>query len=750
MASQLTVDNLASLDSEHRWVDLLDSAKRFVTQNPGPAAAHGWYYQGVAYHELRQLQQAAEAFDEAIRLDSNNSLFYNAKGLLLRDQRQYEKAIAQFELAAENPPEILNPVINKAQTLTLLQRNEEALAIYNVVLKTYPDYIPALIFKAECLKELNNPNEALATYDQAIALDPKAADLVFNKGNIYANQDRLDQALACYNNAVQLDPEFADAYYHIGLVNQRLGRREEALTNFSRAISQNSASPMARVSAAELFTQSGDHKQALTIMEEAIVQHPNSPFSHYNAAIIKLGQGDVPGSSRDFVNAIAQLDEPDTARKQLLRQVADNEHELVRVSGALSQRTAGSQRIAINYPALVEGLLLKKENHGEVSNNLRLLKTRIWDLESNAEIRKKSDAELIALQQANPALFDYTTALMRMEQQFLTNTAFETNRVHEAPTTINFLRNARELPSLEYYAWGDQGTELILTTSGSRLSKSEFMERTAAALVAQRPGYDPTETHFLVSQAILSKVHSSDQKNREIINYQANEPQQRFVQSILDKYPKLRTEVTTPATALALKDFVLLNAYLASHAHVAEFAKRRYEQNFAIVFNANLHESPDDSNFTGDASLFGSFKRPPVSRDMTIAIRFQNPNNATSESQFYVWVHLSYQGRLQHIPAQGSDQFVEVYTSSAKPLQAVVEFEFRMPGDRIRVDKMGPTFFCVTVLKKKGTGAVTKKAELWVPFPSVALKPLKIGNFKQKKRFSSKIIDVYISGFNSM
>jgi len=746
MTTQLTVQNLAFLESEQRWIDLLDSAKRFVAQNP-PDRAHGWYYQGVAYHELRQYPQATEAFDQAIMIDNSNALFYNAKGLLLKDQRQYERAIQQFEMAADRKPEILNPIINKAQTLSLLNKNEEALAIYNVVLSRYPDYIPALIFKAECLKELGNPSEALATYDQAIGVEPSAADLVFNKGNIFANQGRLDQALECYNKATQLDPEFPDAYYHVGLVHQRLGRRDEALANFQRAMQQNSATPMARIAAAELYIQNGDPKQALSIMEEAVSQYPNSPFSHYNTAIMKLSQGNVEGSSRDFVNTVNQLDEPEVARKQLLRIVADNEHELVRVSNALGQKAAGNQRILINYPSLVEGLFVKKENQGEIGSNLRTLKTRIQDLEGNAELRKKLDAELITLQQSNPALFDYTTAFMRMEHNFLHNSNFDLSKSHVAPTGVNFLRNARDYPALDYYSWGDQAAELIINGTNSPLSKGEFAERTAASLIANKAGYDPEETHFQVSQAILAKVHSSDQKNREIINYETNEGQKRFVQSLLDRYPKLKTEVTTPSTAIALKDFVILNNYLASNAHVTDFSRRSYEQNFALAITNNLYEQPTEANMQGDLNTFGSFKRPQPNREMTVTVRLQNTLNATSGSEFYVSVNISYIGKLNRSLPPNNAEFPEVYRSSAKPLRGVVEYEFDVPEAKVKTDRIDSTFFRVLVLKRKKDGAVTKKGELWVAVKSITNSPVKIGEIKQKKRFSSKQIEVLISGF---
>lgn len=743
MTSLLTLDNLRNLEAQQRWTDLLDSAKRFVLQRP-PEVAWGYYYQGIAYHELRQYNYAADAFDQAVKIDANNSSFFNARGLLFRDQKMYERAIEQFELAAERPPELLNPIINKAQTLTLMNRHEDALAIYNVVLSRYPDYIPAMIFKAECLKELGRPAEALAIYDQAITMDPTAADLVFNKGNIYANQNNLDRALECYNKSIQLDPEFPDAYYHLGLVNQRLGRRQEALNNYQRAMQQNSAAPLAYVAAAELYSQSGDYRQALSLMDDAIQKYPNSPFGYYNAGILKLSQGNYKASAPDFENAIKTLDEPDTAKKQLLRIAAENTTELDRVNNYFGSGGAGSQRVAVNYASLAEGMIVKKENQTEIGNNLREIKNRIYDLQANAENRRRLDEELVALQQNNPGLFEYVTTLLRMERNYLYNTNFNLPRASYAPTSINFLRNARERPALDYYSSGDQAADLIIKGSKSKLSSNELLDRTAYALKANANGFDPEETHFQITKSVLNRIHSSDEKNREIVMYDTNDNAKRWTSNILDQFPKLRPEVNSAASAVALKDFILMNNHLASNAQVADSARNTYTYNFNQAYGSNSYEGSGDS----EIPVYGSFRQaaPAPKRNMIVNVRFRNPQNATSGSQFYISVNISYVGKIFRAIPKDSADYPEVFRSVAKPLSNFIDYEFELDEKYIRKDRLDTTFLRVLVLKQKPDGKAAKKAEDWVALKDLKTAPIKVTEFKQSKGFSSKNIEVVITG----
>lgn len=748
MTSVLTVQNLATLESEQRWLDLLDAAKKFVTQST-PDQSFGYYYQGIAYHELKQFNYAMDCFDEAIKMNDSNSLFYNARGLLEKDLRHYDKAIQQFELAAERKPEILNPILNKAQTLSLLNKNDEAVAIYNLLLTRYPDYVPAMIFKGESLKELGRHAEAVAVYEQAIALEPNAADLVFNKGNIYANQGNLQAALECYNKAIQLDPEFPDAYYHVGLINHRLGRRTDAINNLQRAIRQNSATPMPRIALAELYSQSGDTRQAQQIMDEAISDYPDSPFSHYNSGIFRLSQGDVQGSSRDFVNAINHLDEPDLAKKQLLRISADNEAELNRISGALQTRSSGPQKVSINYSSVTDGLIVKKENQADIANNFREIKKRIWDLEPSAEGRTNLDAQLVALQQSNPTLFEYVIKLLRMERNYLYSTNLNLPKASYAPTSINFLRNSQELPALDYYTRDDLGMELVMKGAGSPLTQDEFKERTRQALGATRKGYDPEDTHFRVSQAILDKVHSSDQKNREIYNYDTNERSKKLIENVLTLYPKLGPDVTSAASAVALKDFILMNNFLASTAVISDQARLPYEKNFESAYGSGQYENMAGSTlFGGTIDNFASFQKTKRAKNLSVVVRLKNDQNAESKSEFFICVNISYMGKVyKPIPPNSAD-FPEVFRSTTKPLRTFVDFEFDLPEAMIKSDRMDTTFLRVLVLKKKSNkvGERLKKADEWVALQQINKYPIRIGSFKQKKMLSSKTIEVMVSG----
>lgn len=746
MTSQITVHNLAVLEQEQRWLDLLDAAKRF-TNYGNDQQAFGHYYQGIAYHELKQQSNAMMSFDKAISLDSSNALFYNAKGLLLRDQRNYEKAIEQFELAADRKPEILNPIVNKAQALSLLNRNEEAIVIYNKMLQQYPGYIPAMIFKAESLKELNRYEEALKVYDDAIAQEPNAADLVFNKGNIYANQNKMEAALDCYNKAVKLDPQFPDAYYHIGLVNQRLGRYQDALTNFERAIERESPTPMARIALADLHHQFGDETKAMQIMNDAVERYPNSPFAHYNRGVFKLGQGQIDESSRDFVNAIQNLDEPEVAKGQIFRYSADNERELNRVNQSLSQRAAGSQSITVNFPSLVDGLLVKKENQADIGNNIKVIKERIYSLESSAEGRRKLDAELVALQQSNPQLYEYVLTLLRLERNYLYNTNFGIPKASYALTSVNFLRGGRELPALDSYSAGDRAVELITKSTGSNMSTAEFLERARASLIANRNGFDPEETHFQIAEHILNKVHTSDSKAIQIKAYSQDPRQGQFINSILDRYPTLKSDVSSPAVAVALRDFVLMNSNLVNNSSVSDYSRRLYEKNFETVYNSGAYENLSENNLQGGAiDNFQSFSKINVSRNIFVTIKLQNSHGAVSGSKFYIATLLSYKGVVKTTIPLKSVEFPDVYVSPAQTLTNELEFEFEIPDALIRRDAFPNTYMRILVLKQKPDREQKKKFEEWIALSALTNQPRKIGSFKQRKNFSSKLIDVLITG----
>jgi type IV pilus assembly protein PilF len=61
------------------------------------------YVLGIIYQRLGKTDEARQRFAEAVRIEPKNPDFLNAHGSMLCLERKYSEAIAQFELALQDP-----------------------------------------------------------------------------------------------------------------------------------------------------------------------------------------------------------------------------------------------------------------------------------------------------------------------------------------------------------------------------------------------------------------------------------------------------------------------------------------------------------------------------------------------------------------------------------------------------------------------------------------------------------------------
>jgi tetratricopeptide (TPR) repeat protein len=126
---------------------------------------------------------------------------FNNRGVAYGDQRDYARAIADYDQAIR-----LNPQ-------DALAYSNRGFAYYN-----QQDYA-----------------RAIADHHQAIRLNPGDALAYNNRGFAYFSQRNYARAIADYDRAIRLNPELADAYVNRGRAYERLGDHARAAADRAAA-----------------------------------------------------------------------------------------------------------------------------------------------------------------------------------------------------------------------------------------------------------------------------------------------------------------------------------------------------------------------------------------------------------------------------------------------------------------------------------------------------------------------------------
>jgi tetratricopeptide (TPR) repeat protein len=199
--------------------------------------------------ELRGLgryDEAIQAYDKVIEINSNNADAWNNKGLSLIMLSRYGEAIQALDKAIEIKPNNAAAWSNKGCALDGLGRYDEAMQASDIAIENDPKLTNALIVKGTVLHHLGRDDEALEAYDIAIAIDPKSADAWGNKGNVLGRLGRYDEAIKALDKATEIKPNNSNAWgnYAIAWGNKgvsliMLGRYDEAIKALDKALEIN-------------------------------------------------------------------------------------------------------------------------------------------------------------------------------------------------------------------------------------------------------------------------------------------------------------------------------------------------------------------------------------------------------------------------------------------------------------------------------------------------------------------------------
>ena len=143
------------------------------------------------------LKRADELASRALALDANFSAAHYAKGLVLKAERRFDEAIAEYERALALDPNSANAVAALGDT-------------YNA---------------------LRQPEKAIEFIDKAIRLSPRDPGLFFwysTKSNAYLLLQQYDHAIEWARRSIAINPNFAGPYAVLATALASTGHSSEA------------------------------------------------------------------------------------------------------------------------------------------------------------------------------------------------------------------------------------------------------------------------------------------------------------------------------------------------------------------------------------------------------------------------------------------------------------------------------------------------------------------------------------------
>ena len=192
------------------------------------------YNLGAAYQAEGRLEEAASAYEQALKLRPGHVPAWTNLGAVRYAQGRLDDAAACYQRAIACGPSNAEANLNLGNVLRAQGRFGEAEAAYRRALGLNPRLVEAHSNLGLLLFERGNLAGAAAAFEAALAARPDLADVWASLGAVRYEQGRGAEARSAYARALAIDPDLAKA---------RLGRAIAAIPVFAETAEESTTAP---------------------------------------------------------------------------------------------------------------------------------------------------------------------------------------------------------------------------------------------------------------------------------------------------------------------------------------------------------------------------------------------------------------------------------------------------------------------------------------------------------------------------
>ncbi len=231
-----------------------------------------WDYNRKAnlHYDRKEFKKAVYYYTEAIKIQPENAVFYNNRGISYAELGENEKAIADYTKAIELDAEYELPYNNRGIRYAELGEYDKAIENYNRAIELDAEYAAAYNNRGNTYSDMEEYDKAIEDYNRAIELNPKFADAYYNRGNTYSDIEEYDKAIEDYNRVIELDAEYAAVYNNRGNRYAFMKEYDKAIEDYNKAIEINSEYVIAYSNRGESYAAVKEYDKAIADFTKAI------------------------------------------------------------------------------------------------------------------------------------------------------------------------------------------------------------------------------------------------------------------------------------------------------------------------------------------------------------------------------------------------------------------------------------------------------------------------------------------------
>ena len=192
-----------------------------------PTLADEWFNLGIACTILEREDEAVKAYEEALRLNSNDAEARFNLGVMLSILDREDEAEAAFREALKAKLPVTQHFKLGLAYYTLKRYGEAANELEQAIRANEPHPVTNYIKLGLSYNGLGRYDDAARTFGEAIRLNPEIAlnyyNAAFYLGVSLQLGRKLREAAEAYREAIRIRPDFAYARFNLGVVCLSIG-----------------------------------------------------------------------------------------------------------------------------------------------------------------------------------------------------------------------------------------------------------------------------------------------------------------------------------------------------------------------------------------------------------------------------------------------------------------------------------------------------------------------------------------------
>nr|WP_255636094.1 tetratricopeptide repeat-containing glycosyltransferase family protein [Azospirillum sp. 412522] len=247
----------------------------------------------AALHAAGRMEEAAERYADALRLDPRDVFSINGLGLCLKALHQVDDAAACFDAAIAIQPDHADALDNLGSIRVVQGRHGEAEALHREAIRHRPDFPGAWNNLGNARHAAGRTGDAWRAWHVALALDPVLPETHTNLGNALRSAERFAEAERSQRRAIRLAPLEAPARNNLGHLRQGRHDHAGAADCYRGALALDPAYGEAWSNLGLARQRLGDGAEAERCYDRALALRPDLSLSHFNKGLLRLEAGDL-------------------------------------------------------------------------------------------------------------------------------------------------------------------------------------------------------------------------------------------------------------------------------------------------------------------------------------------------------------------------------------------------------------------------------------------------------------------------